>query len=870
MHDSLSNGSRYRRSTMRRISLDGEWAARMCDPGAGEVEGWQNQGIEAELIAVVPGHLQRDLVQAGLEPDFNHGENARAFTHREGEDWWLSREFRVDDPSKRMELCFHGIDTDADAWLNGVHLGHHSNAHISWTVDVSAAVRRGENRLVVRLDDGTRAAATREYDRYSGLAEMETDDPRMWIRKPQYVWKWDWAPRLLTCGIWRSVELRRYDTAALRDVHLRTRFAEDGTAIVEGTCEIECFADADEGTLELTLAREAATHGVTVPFAVRSGVQAIPIRIEIADPERWWPAPLGQPALYECRAVITTPSGSEERSFRYGLRTIELATRDLGDEGESFTFVVNGVPLFCKGSGWQPPELLFGCVDDDKLRNLIGLAAAANMNMLRVNGCGTYESDLFYELCDEHGILVWQDFPFTCAYYPDDDDAFCEAVRNEAESAIRRLRNHASLAIWCGSNEAEWMHGQAADPENTLGITAAPRLYGERLYREILPDACFELDPDRPYLPSTPWARDGFPNTDTSGTRHVWEYQLLRDPADRVNLHDVELDASKFVAEFGYLGPSEPSSLRRFLPEDELYPGSPSWTFHDNYFEDGITDQAIEAYWAPVDAIGIEDYVAAGQLFQAEALGAAIRHWRRRMFRTSGVISWGYLDCWGTSTSWSLVDYYARPRAAYFHARRAFEALHVSLQRQGDSFAAWVVNDLPVAQEGTLELGFVDLLTSERQAHPTAVSAGANAAGIASRLELPFAVRESPERFVAYAHLVVGDEVVSRARATLVGFQYNRLMLPPPQVSVTPSNSAIELRADNYVFQLHMETADTTIPGDNWFDLLPGETRTIPVRGPEGNPVACWSFADGRKHPRRAAITEAKRTTRSAAGESGQ
>jgi beta-mannosidase len=842
----------------KRVSLDGEWATRMCDPGAGESEGWAKQGFEAELTAIVPGHLQRDLVRAGLEPDFNHGENAQAFAHREGKDWWLVREFEVDDPSERMELCFEGIDAEADAWLNGTHLGRHANAHIPWTTDVSAALRRGRNRLVVRLDDGTRQAATREYDRYVLLADEELGqpNPRMWVRKPQYVWSWDWAPRLLTCGIWRSVELRGYDSVALRDVQMRTRFSEDGAATVEATCEIECFADSLEGTLELTLAGSSGTHVATVPIAARPGNQEVTASVEIAEPELWWPAPLGRPALYDCRVVVRTPSSdSDGRSFRYGLRTIELDRHDLGDEGESFTFVVNGIPTFCKGSGWQPPEHLFGCVDDGKLRRLIELAAAANMNMLRVNACGTYESDRFYELCDEHGILVWQDFPFTCSYYPDDDDEFCQAVREEAESAIRRLRNHASLAIWCGSNEVLWLHAMAAQPGDSPGPTAAPRLYGERFYDEILPTVCARLDPNRPYLPSTPWGGDS-PNSDSAGCRHAWEYQFFRGPEDRINFGDIELDSSKFVAEFGYLGPSELSSLQRFLPEDQLQPGSPSWKFHDNRFEAGITTDAIERNWAPVDAIGLEDYLALGQLFQAEALGAAARHWRRRMFRTSGAISWGYVDCWATSTSWSLIDYYERPRAAYFHAMRAFEPLHVSLQQRGDAFLAWVVNDLPLAQEATLELGFVDLIDSTRISRATRVSAAATAAHVASQLDLPSAVRVAPERFVAYAHLLVGDEVVSRARATMVGFEYNRLRLPPPQVTVIRSRDAIELQADTYAFQLHLSTAQEPVLGDNWFDLLPGETRTISLSDTDDQTIVCWSFADGRNRPHRMPIAE--------------
>jgi beta-mannosidase len=856
------------RRTQRSQSLDGDWAARTCEPGEGESAGWQRDGFEPQLTATVPGHLQADLIREGLEPDFNFAENARLFRAREGKDWWLSREFEVESPSQRSELCFEGVDVDADAWLNGVHLGHHEDAHVSWAVDVTAALRAGMNRLVVRLDDGTRRAAGCEHERYAGLEEdlFEEHGPRMWVRKPQYVWRWDWAPRLLTCGIWRSVELRGHDAVALRDVSLRTRLGDDGTATVEASCEVECFEascevecfEASEGRVELRLSRGADSYLASAPLPPEAGLQRLPLTLEIADPELWWPAPHGEPALYECRAVVEVGSHSSRRDFRYGLRTIELEQRDLGVEGRSFTLLVNGRRIFCKGTNWQPPEHLYGCVEDEKVRRLIDLAAAANMNILRVNGCGTYESDRFYELCDERGILVWQDFPFTCSYYPDDDEGFCEQVRAEAEIAIRRLRNHASLAIWCGSNEIEWEHAWAQDPDNPIGVEPAPRLYGERIFRGLLPELCQRLDPDRPYISGTPWSDgDEFPNSNASGCRHVWDYQIVREPADRVHFGDIELDVSKFVSEFGYLGPSELASLERFLPADQLEPGSASWQFHDNVFEDGVTRAAIERHWSGAETIELADHLALGQLFQAEGMGTAIRHWRRRMFETSGAISWGYVDSWGTTTSWSLVDYYGRPRAAYFHAKRAFEPLHVSLRRDGDALAAWVVNDRPSTEEATLELGWVDLPASQLLATTLPVTAAANSAAVAAPLELPEAARWSPERFIPYARLRVGEEVVSRARATLVGFDYNRLRLPAPRVSAVRRGETIELEAESYVFGLHLSARGPETPSDNWFDMLPGEVRTIDfAQSPEGGEISAWSFADGRNHPGRFLVGE--------------
>lgn len=829
-----------------RLSLDGEWVARMCEPGVGEAKGWQDGGFERELTALIPGQLQNDLVREAMMPDFNYAENAKEFRRLEGKDWWLARSFELAETTNRSELYFGGIDTEADAWLNGVYLGHHSSAHLSWTIDSTEAVRPGENTLVVRVDDGSRWAEGRETGRYTGLDDemMAGSESRMWVRKPQYVWRWDWSPRLLTCGIWRSIELRGYQAVALRDVCMASTLHEGGSATVEAGVELEWFGPAAQIELSVSLHKGGESHRATASVAVEPGRQSTTLVLELEEPQLWWPAPLGEPALYECSVTVAGPGGSDRSDFRYGLRTIELTRPGLGEEGEGFTFLVNGVPIFCKGSCWNPPEHLFGCVSDAKLRTLIGMAATAGMNLIRVWGGGTFESDLFYDLCDEYGIMVWQDFPFACAYYPDDDEEFCAGIRDEAEDAIRRLRNHPSLTVWCGNNENEWLHELATDPDNPFGLVAAPEFYGGRLYHEVLPAVCAELDPGRPYIPSTPTSGpDQFPNAASSGCRHAWDYQFMRSPADRIYFEDIELDRSKFVSEFGFLGPSDTASLRRFLPDRELMPGSPAWSFHDNYFEEGTTGAAISRYWCDSTSLKVDDYVALGQMFQGIAFGNAVRSWRRRKFLTSGAVSWGFVDCWGTSTSWSLVDYYARPRAAFFHAKRAFEPLQVSLERNVDRFSVWVVNDFVACQEGTLEVGFKDLVGS----HDLALDrldfcAPPNSATLALELECPPEVRLDPARFVAHCHFAVEEHIVSRAHASLVGYQFNRLRLQEPSVTVDRDGQLLEIRAHSYTFQFHVSAPGNAIPDDNWFDLLPGERRTIALSGPEEAELSCWAF----------------------------
>ena len=314
------------------------------------------------------------------------------------------------------------------------------------------------------------------------------------------------------------------------------------------------------------------------------------------------------------------------------------------------------------------------------------LAAGANLNMLRVWGGGVYESDAFYDACDEHGILVWHDFMYACAYYPDDDPAFVEEARLEARAAVERLRNRPCIALWCGNNENQWLHGLFG----SMG-RAQPQLHGLSLYDELLPAVVAELDPDRPYVAGTPLGGSS-PNAEDGGTRHAWDLVFLSDGLDtRTDFPAFRDDRSAFVAEFGCLGPSDVESLRTFLPPDEHERrDGPAWKRHDNWFESGATAHAIARYWGPVEALDVDAYVALGQLVQAEALTIAIEHWRRRKFRTSGTLFWGYTDPWGTTHSWAIVDAFLRRRAAYHDVARAFAPVALSLEpRPGGRCAVW-------------------------------------------------------------------------------------------------------------------------------------------------------------------------------------
>jgi beta-mannosidase len=822
--------------------LGGTWELMGANPDTSS-EAWRLGRFEAQLPAAVPGHVQHDLWRAGLMPDPLIGLNARSYAELEGRDWWYRKIFvSARAPGGVQELVFEGLDAYADVWVNGRHLGRTDNAHLRYRFDVSDVLTMGTNVLVVRVDDGTREAARRPIEKYLGIGLPDERNGRMWIRKPQYVWEWDWAPRLLTAGIWRPVLLRSYHALAIRDASVAGVTIEGELHRVAVRLDLSWFgAEPGEAEVMVRFSRANKTYPATERVTLSPGENAIEIEVQVEAPELWWPAPYGEPALYEVTAEVASDEGSDAVAFRHGFRTVDIERIASGDR-ETFTIRVNETPIFCKGAGWQPPEALFGVVAEAKLRDVLQLAADADFNMIRVWGGGVYESELFYDLCDELGILVWQDFMFASCYYPE-SPAFLETIEVEATQAIERLRKHASVAVWCGNNENQWHH------ERVNGEVAGVVHHGVVIYNELLPRLCAALDPSRPYWPSSPYGGET-PNSDLVGDRHVWDYQFFRPAADRPAFEDYALDESSFVSEFGFLGPSALPTIQRALQTDAPDPVSEAWRFHDNLFEDGYLEETISRHWTR-EAIPVEDQVALGQLLQAEALAFATTHWRSRKFSTSGVVMWGYLDCWPTATSWSVLDYHARPRAGYYGLKRSFAPLLVALRRAGTAFDVIVVNDLPETCSCTLEVGTVDLATSRVGARTQVIEVAANAAAVIETLAMPAAARQAPAGTIAYARLWRDSSLVGVARGALIDSEFGRLALPEPVLSVERDGRALKLQARTYVFGLHIETDDADARfDDNWFDLVPGETRRIEADR-DWRTAAVYAFADARVDPRR-------------------
>lgn len=830
-----------------------EWQIADFDVGEGLAAGAQHGAGEGWIAARAPGDTYLALVGAGriTHPFEGRAEHDAAWV-KDREWWWRSRfEAAPVEPGERVELVFEGLDTFATVYLNGVLLGETDNMFREWRFDVTRHLAvSGPNVLAIAFAPTARMVEGREMPLWSIIGDPITETKRNFIRKAQFGWGWDWGPRLPTIGVWQPVRLERRETAMISDLRFTTLSLSVDRAEVRVDLAVERLSGGHPLQAEVVLTgpegREVARILVPVDAAAS-------LPMTISEPRLWWTADLGAQPLYTLAVRLFDGHETlDERTLQIGIRTIELDTSDDPDEpGTSFfRFVLNGVPIFARGACWIPASSFVGAVDEDRVRDLLATAVQANMNMLRVWGGGVYESDAFFDLCDRLGILVWQDFMFACAPYPEDDPAFVENVRHEVRHQIRRLRHHASLALWCGSNETEAVQGFV-----NLMTGADDPLLGALYYNKIMPEALAELDPRTPYWSSSP---SGGPsgNSMRAGDVHHWTVwhglPLVPDALPMGAIDDSPAgvayqryaeDMARFVSEFGIISSPSMETLRRWLAPEDLALGS-----------DGLLDRIkdkpkdkIDAILLPVTGLPrtIEDYVDFSQLAQAEGMKFGIEHFRRRKPHCSGTLIWQYNDCW-PGMSWSLVDYDGVGKASLAYVARAYAPVLASFKAlDDDAFELWITSDRlqPISGEAIVEV--VDLAGAVVRSETIAFTVPANASVaiwqgvVGAHPDQLLAVRSVEGTFAPNRALLVPVKDMSLVAGATPAMAIDH---------VTDHELRITLHAEAYLLFVHVVSDRPDLRfEDNFFDMRAGETRTITVRGltavlkPEDVTVRCWN-----------------------------
>ncbi|WP_231567040.1 glycoside hydrolase family 2 protein [Frigoribacterium sp. MEB024] len=669
-----------------------------------------------DVPATVPGTVHTDLLAAGLivDPYLDANEHLLAWIGQADWSYTSSFDWRPDGHD-RHELVFAGLDTVATVLLNGEVVAETRNQHRTYRVAVDGRLREGSNDLEVRF--GSPVAYADAQSLALGYRPHVNHHPYNAIRKMACSFGWDWGLDTATSGIWKPVTLESWSSVRLAAV--RPVVTVDGArGVVDVHVDLE-RAGADAGPVTV----RATVGDVTQEARVEPGADSTVLQVVVDDPELWWPRGHGGQPLSDVRVSVTGGAGGDasrassggdgdgvdapgaeapagggsaddvldEWSSRIGFRTVEVQV-DPDDIGTSFTVVVNGEPLWVKGANWIPDDAFPHRIGRDRYRERIEQAEFGNVNLLRVWGGGIFESDDFYELCDERGMLTWQDFLFACAAYAEEDP-----LRGEVEAEVRdnvtRLMTHPSLVLWTGNNENIWGHDEWGWERRLDGAT-----WGLGYYLDLLPALVGELDPGRPYAAGSPWSGslDVAQSDPDHGSVHLWEQWNRKDyPTYR----DV---VPRFVAEFGWQGPPTWSAMTRAIHDEPLTPESPGMIVHQKAMQgnDKLTDGLLAHYPLPNE---IEAWHWAMQLNQANAVQVALEHFRSHAPRCRGAVVWQINDCWPV-TSWAAVDGDGQRKPLLYAMRHAFADRLVTIQPRDGGLAAVVVNDTEEALAGPLVL----------------------------------------------------------------------------------------------------------------------------------------------------------------------
>ena len=636
---------------MKQLSLNGPWTL--------DIPGSAFMAVPAD----VPGSVYHDLLTAGRIPDPFYRDNETEALKLMEYDFHYSRAFQVDgellDCGAVLLRC-EGLDTLAAVYINGAEAGRADNMHRVWEFDVKDLLREGENTIAVHFASPTKfIRESYAADPADGTADAMEGFPS--LRKAHCMFGWDWGPRLPDAGIWRNISLIGVDTARIRDVLVK-QFHEDGRVTLEIDTHIARLADA---TAEVRVS-------VTAPDGTVLTGGGETCRIDIPDPQLWWPAGYGGQPLYRVEVeLISNGTRLDVWSRRTGLRTMTVS-RVKSEHGESFSHCVNGVDVFAMGMDYIPEDNLLPRVTPERTRRLLEDARAANVNTIRVWGGGYYPDDYFYDICDELGLLVWQDFMFACAVY-NLTEAFEETITAEFVDNIRRLRSHPSLALWCGNNEMEQFAGSG------LWIKAMRQKSDYiKMFQYIIPKVLKKEDPQAFYWPSSPSSGGDFdePGDPSRGDVHDWDvWHGLKPFTDYRNY------LFSYVSEFGFQSFPCMETIEAFtLPEDRNIFSYIMEKHQRNATANGrIVTYLSQTYLYPAT---LDKLVYASQLLQAQAMQYGVEHWRRNRGRCMGAVIWQLNDCWPVA-SWAGIDYFGRWKALQYYARRFFAPVLVSCHEEG-------------------------------------------------------------------------------------------------------------------------------------------------------------------------------------------
>jgi beta-mannosidase len=810
-------------------SLTGAWRFRQT-----QTEEW--------LPGRVPGSVHTDLLAAGRIPDPFVADNEKQVQWVAETDWEYQRAFTVSSDLLDYEHVFlvcDGLDTLTDIRLNGHLLSKTDNLYRQYRWEVKSFLREGGNELLITFFSPVQYVTARQTERLlPGVSQAIPGGP--YLRKAPCQFGWDWGPQLPPLGIWRDIRLEGRSVARLDNVYL-CQHHQDGQVTLAATVTVERWQDKP-----LTAVMDViGPDGLKLQVERQISDKIQPVQIMIADPQLWWPNGYGQQPLYQVEFTLKTNDQTcDQRVYQVGLRTIEL--RQVQDEwGKSFTFVVNGVPIFAKGSNWIPADSFPTRLTDEHLETLIRDAAATHQNMLRVWGGGFYEEERFYDLCDKYGLLVWQDFIFSCSVYPLHDEAFLENVRQEIVENIRRLRHRASLTLWCGNNEMEW--GWVEWNWDVPDLQDLKKAY-HQFFHHTLPKWCAAEAPDTPYWPSSPSADTPFknPNGSERGDTHYWDVWHGRKPFTAYRGQ-----FPRFMSEFGFQSLPPLETIRTYADEADWNMTSYIMEHHQKNADGNglIIAQMTDTFRMPKDFPAL---VYLSMVLQAEGIRYGVEHWRRNMHRVSGTLYWQLNDCWPVA-SWSSLDYFGRWKALHYAARRFYAPVLLSIEDAPSKMGLYVTSDLTEPWDGVVRWSLETLRGEMLESGQETVLAEPLSSRRIRTLDFTERISDNPStvlrtsncrEVVFVAELWQGEERIALKVGTFVPNKHLSLVDPSLTVEVRQDGNQLvfDLTAQSLARFVELGlTGLDVIFSDNYFDIPAGRTVAITCPLPAG-----WNVEQAR------------------------
>ncbi len=824
------------------VLLNSDWRFRAINDSG-------HPGVEQWHAAEVPGLVQTDLLRNKLIPDPFYRDNEKSLQWIGLTDWEYQTEFNVDAATLargHVELLFVGLDTYADVYLNDAELLKADNMFRSWRVAVKDRLHAGKNTLRVVFHSPIMLMLPKVKAmpyRLPTVGQVQivseegiATDP--YTRKAPYNYGWDWGPRYVTEGIWQPVKLVAWDDLRIDNFHIRQRKVAKDEAELWAEFDIVAAARTDvtlavshpEGSrterqldAEQKVRLDAGSNHITIPF-------------RIANPSLWYPNGYGPQTLYNFSGTVAVGKGKgsvvqDHAELRTGLRSLEL--RRVSDQwGKSFTFVVNGIPIFAKGADVIPFDSFMTRVTSAQHRQILQAARDAHMNMIRHWGGGYYESDDFYDICDELGIMVWQDFMFGGAMVPG-DPAFKENVREEVTEQVKRLRDHPSISLWSGNNEVEsgWKYwGDRMSFKETITPPQREQVWGDYvdLFHDVIKSVVAEYGAPIPYWPSSPSADfEDVPGGPNNGDMHYWAVWHALVP-----IEEYTHQFPRFMSEYGFQSFPDIQTVHKFAEPQDLDIISPVMQAHQKNVggNERIRTYMLREYQEPKD---FESFLYVSQVLQAEAIKVGAEHLRRQRPRTMGSLYWQLNDCWPVA-SWASIDYYGHWKALHYYARRFYDDLLVSPSEENGTVSVYVVSDKlqPVAAELRVQvMDFQGKALLEKTQAITVPELSSKVYATFSRDEM-LKGGDAQHAFAVF-DLVQQGKIISR---NVYLFDRTRnLALPATAIQTDLSGNggvyALRLQSSVLAKHVYVSFGDNDVENsDNYFDLLPNEAATVQVK----------------------------------------